>query len=321
MHCQVGKNVDKFRRFTPLPPTMKLPVRIGTLGALCVGVCGVACSQDLATSLEWTGRPGNGVWPATPASTPTVPGNPRIAPPGPPAQSAPLVIPVQNPATLGTADEFGSVPRVSRSENSTDASAGWTQRQWPGQMTVAMAMLAAGVENTKSSASPETTSLDEGSQCFSLALRVGQRIKEDPASLLEVAAAEVAANPKCACEVVKAALTAKKVSADTVAHLVEACAHASPESLRMIAQCAIAVEPDALDKVQAVLARLDPNGGETKKKGGAKDAKASLEKAALTPPPDPLDLPPPIEPPVIIIPVTDPNGLRYRCPPGTPNLH
>ena len=291
---------------------MKLPVRIGTLVALCVGVCRVACAQDLGTSLEWTNQLDIGAWPggSAPALNGAAPllGNPRIAPAGMPAANTPLVIPVQNPATLGTANEFGSVPRA---HAGGEGLAGWMPPTWPGQMTVAMAMVAAGVEKSPTASKPDTDALDADSKCFSLALRVGQRVKDDPSSLLEVAAKEVAANPTCACEVVKAALTAAKPNPDTVARVVEATALASPESLRLVAQCAIAVEPAALAKVQAVLARLDPNGGKSKHQGGDKDAKESAEKASLETPPNPLDLPP-REKPVIPTPVSNPGGWQYR---------
>ena len=303
----------------------KSPLPIGTLVALSIAAWGVASAQNLGAPTEWTNAADNGSWhsgsvPAASGATPEV-GNPRIALPGLPGQASPIVIPVQNPATLATTSEFGSVPRGPATDTA-ETLAGWMPRTWPGQMTVAMAMVAAGIEKSETAAGPDTTTLDADSKCFSLALRVGQRIKEDPSSLLEVTASEVASNPTCACEVVKAALTAAKADPDMVAQVVEASALASPESLRIIAQCAIAVAPEALAKVQAVLARLDPGAGNGKGKGGAKDAKASMEKggmekagieeAPMTPPPNPLDLPPPLIPPVIVIHVTDPGGMPRR---------
>ena len=286
---------------------MKLPVRIGTLVALCACSSSVAMAQNLAESLDSPSASDRPAWRVDPGSAST-----RIAPAGQPESPPAIVIPVQNPATLGTADELGSVPRGPATDGA-ESLPGWMQRTWPGQMTVAMALVAAGVEHDGSAAeSAQDAALDQGSECFSLALRVGQKIKDDPNSLLETVAAEVSSNPGCACEVVKSALTAASPDSDTVAQVVEAAAIASPESLRIVAQCAIAVRPESLPKVQAILARLDPNGGSAGK-GGAKDAKATIEKAVLQPPPDPLDriiiVPPPPPPP----PVTDPNPVPW-CP-------
>ena len=43
--------------------------------------------------------------------------------------------------------------------------------------------------------------------------------------------------------------------------------------MRLICQCALAVAPDALSEVQAVISRLDPNKGETAYVDSAKGAK------------------------------------------------
>jgi hypothetical protein len=65
----------------------------------------------------------------------------------------------------------------------------------------------------------------------------------------------------------------------------------------MILQCAIAEMPDALAAIQSLLARLDPNSGDSedsaksaKSAKGAKSAKS--EKSPIVSPPNPLDLPP-----------------------------
>jgi hypothetical protein len=82
---------------------------------------------------------------------------------------------------------------------------------------------------------------------------------------------QVAANPACSCEVVKAAIVASEADRQLVGQIVSTAVEAAPENLRIIAQCAIAVAPDALPEVQAVLAQLDPQGGET---GSAKSGYA-----------------------------------------------
>ena len=60
--------------------------------------------------------------------------------------------------------------------------------------------------------------------------------------------------------------------------------------MRLVSQCAVAVAPDALGAVQAVLAKLDPNLGESGTSGkGAKVAEAANED--VTAMPNPLNFP------------------------------
>ena len=80
---------------------------------------------------------------------------------------------------------------------------------------------------------------------------------------------EVAASPSCSCEVVKAAIVATEADRELVGQIVETAVDAAPDKMRIIAQCAIAVAPDALSDVQAVIAKLDPQSGESfSSKGG-----------------------------------------------------
>jgi len=146
--------------------------------------------------------------------------------------------------------------------------------------------------------------------CPGLGLSIQQRVKLEPARILEIVETELAVNPSCACEVVKSALTAAGADAELTAQVVEVAATVTPESLRLISQCAIAAIPDSLGAVQAVLARLDPGSGES----GYSSKSAKSGKEIIPPPPprviigDPLDRPryplvppPPFNPP----PVTD----------------
>jgi hypothetical protein len=91
--------------------------------------------------------------------------------------------------------------------------------------------------------------------------------------------------------------------------------------MRMISQCAIATMPESVAEVQALLAKLDPNSGDSdvyssksaKDSTDSKDAKDSKVAAIVAPPiPNPLDLPPtypPIIPlpPIVTPPVTNVN--------------
>lgn len=123
--------------------------------------------------------------------------------------------------------------------------------------------------------------------CIALSVSVKNAVSSDKSQVLEVVSKEVAAAPGCACEIVKAAIEASEATAKTVAAIVEAAATAAPEQMRLVSQCAVAVAPDALGDVQAVLAKLDPNRGEGE---SAKSAKvAPVGEVASTP--NPLDFP------------------------------
>ena len=125
------------------------------------------------------------------------------------------------------------------------------------------------------------------SDCVALSQTVSLEVAADQSNLLEIVSKQVAANPSCACEVVKAAIKASKADAKLVASIVEAAATAAPDQMRLISQCAIATAPDAASAVQAVVAKLDPNSGESAKTEYS--GKAPAEAAAPTW--NPLDFP------------------------------
>ena len=126
--------------------------------------------------------------------------------------------------------------------------------------------------------------------CLKLSLYVKQAASTEQSKVLEIVAKEVGSAPDCACEIVKSAIEGSSADAKLVGAIVEVAATAAPEQMRLISQCAVAVAPDALVNVQAVMAKLDPNLGESGTSAkGAKDAKAPAgEVAAL---PNPLDFP------------------------------
>ncbi len=127
--------------------------------------------------------------------------------------------------------------------------------------------------------------------CLKLSLALKHAVAAEQSQVLEIVANEVSAAPACACEIVKAAVESSRAKPDMVAAIVQAAATEAPEHLRLIAQCAVAAAPDALAQVQMVLAKLDPNRGESSPSAkGAKDAKAPIlgEVASL---PNPLDFP------------------------------
>lgn len=126
--------------------------------------------------------------------------------------------------------------------------------------------------------------------CVKLSVSVKHAVAAERTNVLEIVAAQINANPGCACEVVKAAIEGVNADAATVGAIVEAAVVAAPDQMRLISQCAVAVAPDALTNVQSVLAKLDPNKGE----GGDSSKSAKSSKGGEVAPetaPNPLDFP------------------------------
>ncbi len=147
--------------------------------------------------------------------------------------------------------------------------------------------------------------------CTRVALSTEQQIRMDMSKVFEVVEFEVTSNPGCACEIVKTAIKACEADVEKVVLIVETCANAAPDSLRIASQCAIAVMPEAISEIQALLTRLDPSRGETQiysSKSSNCTQVAAVVSSAFA---HPLDLPqpsPPIMPPPIMpLPITEVN--------------
>lgn len=132
-------------------------------------------------------------------------------------------------------------------------------------------------------------SASAATDCLALSLSIKNAAAVDRSNVLELVSREVAAAPGCACEIVKAAIEGSTANAKTVAAIVQVAATAAPEQMRLVSQCAVAVAPDSLSEVQAVIALLDPNLGETGKVNSSKDSKAPAGEVAAMP--NPLDFP------------------------------
>jgi hypothetical protein len=123
---------------------------------------------------------------------------------------------------------------------------------------------------------------------------------------------QIVEDPSTSCEVVKEAIVILNADKKVVAQIVEAAIMASPENIRIITQCAIAVAPDALTEIQDVYNKYTKVGSG---KGGAKSAKELFPKAAIQlPTRNPLDILiiPPTLPPVIQPPVTTPASMEKQ---------
>ncbi|WP_435895972.1 hypothetical protein [Oceaniferula spumae] len=135
-----------------------------------------------------------------------------------------------------------------------------------------------------------TPSYAAAPDCYKVSTAVKKAVAANPENVLELVATQVAQNESCACEIVKAAIVASDADKKLVANIVSAAITSAPSKVRIIGQCAVAVAPDALAEVQAVVTKMDANAGDGySAKGGAKDA-----KGVVVPPPvasNPLDFP------------------------------
>ncbi|MGL4399581.1 MAG: hypothetical protein ACRCXD_06910 [Luteolibacter sp.] len=133
--------------------------------------------------------------------------------------------------------------------------------------------------------------------CQKLALSVEQRAKLDSSEVLTILEKEMKSNPSCTCEIVKAAIRATDADADLVVAILETAITISPESMRVASQCAIAIAPESLAGVQALLSQYDVNAGDAGEsaksakgpKGGKVAAIQSADTVAAMP--NPLDFP------------------------------
>ena len=123
--------------------------------------------------------------------------------------------------------------------------------------------------------------------CVKVSDAVKAAVIADSNNVLEIVATQVAANESCACEIVKAAIVASDADRKTVALIVDTAILEAPDQLRIIAQCAIAIAPDAIAKIQAVVEKYDKAGGE----GHSEKGGLSKEGIAVVDTPNPLDFP------------------------------
>jgi hypothetical protein len=111
-----------------------------------------------------------------------------------------------------------------------------------------------------------------GVDSVKLCLSLKAEIAKNQSFVLEIVERAVRANPECSCEIVKASIQATHADVKLVASIVEVVALSAPEQLRLAAQCAVAVAPDALEEVQLVLAKYDAAGQGSKKKKSSDDS-------------------------------------------------
>jgi hypothetical protein len=107
----------------------------------------------------------------------------------------------------------------------------------------------------------------------SASLALVASVPSEPEEIENLVTETVTKFPNCSCEIVKAVIEKTKAEPKLVGRIVHAAIVAAPEHMRLTAQCAIAVAPDALAEVQSVFAALEANAGETG--SSAKSAKSA----------------------------------------------
>jgi hypothetical protein len=166
----------------------------------------------------------------------------------------------------------------------------------------------------------------EAPDCYKVSTAVKKAVAAHPEKVLKLVATQVAQNESCACEIVKAAIVASGADKQLVAGIVEAAITVAPSKVRIIGQCAVAVAPDALAEVQAVVTKHGAVGGDAgySAKGDEKGGKVVMAPLKSW---NPLDmpggltpggpggfpmLPPGLQPPVVnqTPPVTPPSSTN-----------
>jgi hypothetical protein len=144
--------------------------------------------------------------------------------------------------------------------------------------------------------------------CYKVSTAVKKAVAAQPDKVLELVAAQVAQNESCACEVVKAAIVASDANKALVANIVNAAVTAAPSRVRIIGQCAVAVAPDALAEVQAVVTKMSSNAGDSGYSAKGGDEKGGEKGKSVVV----------VVPPVIQNPLDFPNGGQLENPTELP---
>jgi hypothetical protein len=98
-----------------------------------------------------------------------------------------------------------------------------------------------------------TFAADASKDCSPLSATVTAEVTAKPSDVLSIVSAQIAANPTCACEIVKAAIAAAKADKDLVGQIVFTAVTAAPTEATTVAECAVAVAPEAAETVKAAL--------------------------------------------------------------------
>lgn len=94
---------------------------------------------------------------------------------------------------------------------------------------------------------------EDAKECTPVSATVTAEVTAKPSSVLTIVNDQIAANPTCACEIVKAAIIASKADKDLVGQIVFTAVTAAPTEATTVAECAVAAAPEASENVKAAL--------------------------------------------------------------------
>lgn len=100
-----------------------------------------------------------------------------------------------------------------------------------------------------------STAVAADKECPTVSTTVKTEVSAKPQDVLTVVAAQIAANPTCACEIVKAAIEAAKADKDLVGQIVFTAVTSAPAEATTIAECAVAASPEASENIKTALQR------------------------------------------------------------------
>jgi hypothetical protein len=123
-------------------------------------------------------------------------------------------------------------------------------------------------------------------ECESVFTQVQKAVAEKPENVLAIVQENVAASEKCACEIVKAAISASKADKEMVGEIVFAAVTTAPRQATTIAECAVAVAPEASANIKAALQR---SMGDEKNPVGDSGKNPKAPKEPVPPPPSEPD--------------------------------
>lgn len=115
---------------------------------------------------------------------------------------------------------------------------------------------------------------DQAKECSPVSASVTAEVTANPSNVLSIVNDQIAANPTCACEIVKAAIAAAKADKDLVGQIVFTAVTAAPTEATTVAECAVAVAPEASENVKSALRSAYSD----KNPVGKNSAKGSVDK-------------------------------------------
>lgn len=101
-------------------------------------------------------------------------------------------------------------------------------------------------------------------KCSKIAQDVAESVAKEPAKVLMIVEDALVINESCACEIIKAAITASKADVPMVKQIVATAVAVAPKMTPVIMECANAASPGATDEVTTASVTTTPSGKDAK---------------------------------------------------------